>query len=227
MAFGYPIALDLDGRRAVVIGEEAVRHGKVEGLLAAGASVLVVAKGPGDRLSRLEADDRVVVARRGFEPSDLDEAAVCVASSHDPAERAAIATAARRCGVLVNVMDDNRNCDFAAPAIARRGDLAIAISTGGRSPALARRLRIELEERFGTEWGELVDIIGRVREETLAGIPDIEERAKMWDEALGPDELTKLADLVRSGRPKDAELHLRARLSLREALTPRTEASAR
>ncbi|MFL6184777.1 MAG: bifunctional precorrin-2 dehydrogenase/sirohydrochlorin ferrochelatase, partial [Actinomycetes bacterium] len=164
MAFGYPVLLELAGRRAVVIGEFAVEAGKVEGLLAAGAEVTVVAKGPEAALDRLEGDPRVVVHRRGYGGSDdLAGAVVCVASAAEPAVRDAIAADARAAGVLVNVMDDVPNCDFAAPAIVRRGDLLIAIGTGGRAPALARRLRAELADRFGPEWTELMDVVGRVR----------------------------------------------------------------
>ena len=150
MAFGYPVLLELAGRRAVVVGEFAVEAGKVEGLLAAGAEVTVVAKGPKAALDRLEGDPRVVVHRRGYGgPDDLAGAVVCVASAAEPAVRDAIAADARAAGVLVNVMDDVPNCDFAAPAIVRRGDLVIAVGTGGRAPALASRLRAQLAGRFG------------------------------------------------------------------------------
>jgi uroporphyrin-III C-methyltransferase/precorrin-2 dehydrogenase/sirohydrochlorin ferrochelatase len=150
MAFGYPVLLELAGRRAVVIGEFAVEAGKVEGLLAAGAEVTVVAKGPQAALDRLDGDPRVVVHRRGYGgPGDLAGAVVCVASAAKPAVRDAIAADARAAGVLVNVMDDVPNCDFAAPAIVRRGDLLIAIGTGGRAPALAGRLRADGRGRPG------------------------------------------------------------------------------
>ena len=146
MPFGYPVFLELAGRHAVVIGETAVREGKVEGLLAADVgSVTVVAERPAARLESLAAlDPRVTVERRAWRPADLDGAFVCVASSDDPAERAAVAREARDRGVLVNVMDDIPNCDWAAPSIVRRGELVLAISTGGASPALAKKLRLQL-----------------------------------------------------------------------------------
>ena len=150
MAFGYPVLLELTGRRAVVVGEFAVEAGKVEGLLVAGAEVTVIAKGPEAALSRLSTDPRVTVHRRGYGgPADLAGAVLCVASAAEPGARDAIAADARAAGVLVNVMDDVPNCDFAAPAIVRRGDLVVAVGTGGRAPALASRVRAELGERFG------------------------------------------------------------------------------
>src|SRR5919198_991512 len=207
--FGYPVSLDLAGHRAVVIGDEAVAQGKVEGLLAAGAWVTVVADGPAATLSALESDPRVTVARRHWRPDDLDGATVGVRASGDPGTRAAVWQAARDRGVLVNVMDDVEHCDFAAPALVRRGDLLIAISTGGRSPALARRLREELEARFGDEWAAVLDLLAEVRADTLDRLPDLEERARRWHEALDLDELESL---VRGGRYDEARRSLRLRL---------------
>jgi siroheme synthase-like protein len=193
MAFGYPVLLELTGRRTVVIGELAVEAGKVEGLLVAGAEVTVVAKGPAAALDRLGADPRVTVHRRGYAgPADLDGAVLCVASAAEPGVRDTIASDARAAGVLVNVMDDVPNCDFAAPAIVRRGDLVIAIGTGGRAPALASRLRAELAERFGPGWTELMEVVGRVRADTLPRLPDFEDRSRRWRAALDLDELERL-----------------------------------
>jgi precorrin-2 dehydrogenase/sirohydrochlorin ferrochelatase len=209
MPFGYPISLEVSGRKAVVIGEEAVLHGKVEGLLSAGADVTVVAEGPSKKLQRLETDPRVTVVLREFAPSDLDGAFVAIASSDDPDLRARIYEEAKARGVLVNVMDDVAHCDWAAPAVVRRGDLVISISTGGRSPALARRLREELEQRFGNEWSDLIDVVGDVREETLAALPDIAERSKRWRVAL---DLEELEQLIASGRRDEARVRLMERL---------------
>src|SRR5512132_2587163 len=210
MAFGYPVLLELGGRRAVVVGELAVEAGKVEGLLAAGAEVTVVAEGPQAALDRLEQDPRVVVRRRGYAgPGDLAGAVVCVAHAAEPAVRAAIAADARAAGVLVNVMDDVPNCDFAAPAIVRRGDLVIAIGTGGRAPALASRLRADLAARFGPEWTELLDVVGQVRTATLPPLPAFADRPRRWKAALDLDELEQL---IRSGQPDEAATRLRTRL---------------
>jgi siroheme synthase-like protein len=212
MTFGYPITLNLNHRVAVVIGRDAVAAGKVEALLAAGATVRVFAEGPGSRLDRLESTANVTVARRAHQPEDLDGAFVIVASSADPAVRAEIFELAHQRNALVNVMDEINHCDFAAPAVVRRGELTIAIATGGRSPALARRLREELDEWFGPEWEELLRVLGEVRTETLGALPDVAERSRRWQGALDTDEL---AELVRAGRPQEARRRLTRRL-LRE-----------
>lgn len=208
--FGYPVSLELGGHRVVVIGEEAVAQGKAGTLLAAGALVTVVATGPAETLAGLERQPRATVARRGWQPSDLDGATLCVAASDDPADRAAIYRAGRERGVLMNVMDDVPHCDFAAPAVVRRGDLAIAISTGGRSPALARRLRVELEERFGAEWAAVLDVLAEVRTHTLPDLPDLHDRAERWQAALDLDEAEQL---VSTGRAAELKHRLISRLT--------------
>ena len=130
-----------------------------------------------------------------------------------PPPPAAIGPAARARGALVNVMDDVPNCDWAAPAVVRRGDLVLAIGTGGVSPAVARLVRQRLESSFGPEWAELLRVVGEVRKETLAALPVFEERARRWREALDLDEAV---ELIGSGRDEELRSRLRERL-LREA----------
>jgi precorrin-2 dehydrogenase/sirohydrochlorin ferrochelatase len=208
MPFGYPVFLELQGKRALVVGRLAVEEGKVEGLLAAGATVHVVVEGRHgvEELSQMEG---VTASCREFRPSDLDDADICVASSSRASERDTIAREARARGVLVNVMDDVKNCDFAAPAIVRRGDLVIAISTGGKSPALAKRLREELSLRFGPEWEEVMRLLGEVRAETMSSLPNIAERSKRWSSALDLDEAQ---ELMREGRASELRERLLTRL---------------
>jgi precorrin-2 dehydrogenase/sirohydrochlorin ferrochelatase len=190
MAFAYPVFLELQGKRAVVIGSLAVEEGKDDALRSAGAEVEVFENG-------------------AWSPEDLDGAFICVASSSDAGERDAISQAARDRGVLVNVMDDVSNCDFAAPAIVRRGDLVLAISTGGASPAVARKVREDLERRFGTEWAETLTVIAEVRRETLPALGDLRVRSKRWRQALDLDEAV---ELVRTGRSDELRRTLIERL---------------
>lgn len=190
MPFAYPVLLELSGRRAIVIGALALAERKDVALNEAGAEVEVFANG-------------------AWRPEHLDGAFLCVASSDDPAERNAIAVAGRDRGVLVNVMDDVPNCDFAAPAVVRRGDLVVAIGTGGRSPALARKVREDLEARYGQEWAEVLAVVGEVRTETLGTLKDLGTRARRWRRALDLDEA---AALVRAGRSDELRRRLLERL---------------
>ena len=210
MPFGYPLLVELAGRRCVVIGALPVREGKVEGLLAGGATeVVVVASEPADRLDDLEGLDGVVVIRRTWYAPDLTGTFLVIAHDPDPAVRARIATAAREAGALVNVVDDIPQCDWAAPAVVRRGELLLAVGTGGASPALAKKMRQRLEAQYGAEWAEVLRVLRAVREETLPLLPDLRTRSRRWADALDPDEA---AELVRGGRVEELRSRLRARL---------------
>jgi siroheme synthase-like protein len=207
MSFGYPVMLELAGRRCIVIGAQAIREGKVEGLLGGGADDVVVVEPTLD--GRFDGVPGVEVRRRAWQPADLDGAFLAVASSDDAATRAAIAREARARGTLVNVIDDIPQCDWAAPAVVRRGDLVVAIGTGGVSPAVARLVRERLQAEFGAEWIEVLRVVGDVRRDTLPSLPDLQERARRWQEALDLDEA---AGLVRDGRADDLRTLLRDRL---------------
>jgi precorrin-2 dehydrogenase/sirohydrochlorin ferrochelatase len=210
MPFGYPVLLELAGRRCVVIGADAVGCGKVEGLLAGGADdIVVIAEGPETRLAELELLDGIEVERRSWTSDDLNGAFLCVASSRDAGERGAIAREARARQVVVNVMDDIPRCDWAAPSVVRRGELVLAISTGGASPALAKRLRGVLSTEFGEEWSEIVAVLRRVRAETMPSLPSFSDRARRWADALDLDEAVSL---VRQGRTDELAERLRDRL---------------
>jgi siroheme synthase-like protein len=195
--FGFPVLLELSGRRCVVIGALPIREGKVEALLAGGATdVLVAAVAPEERLESLELLEGVIVARRAWTTADLAGAFLLIAHDPDPGERARLSHAARAAGVLVNIVDDIPACDWAMPAIVRRGELLIAIGTGGASPALARKVRERLETEYGPEWAEVLRVLREVRTETMPLLPDLAERSRRWREALDPEEA---AALVRSG----------------------------
>ncbi|HJX08025.1 MAG TPA: bifunctional precorrin-2 dehydrogenase/sirohydrochlorin ferrochelatase [Actinomycetota bacterium] len=204
--FGFPVLLELAGRRCVVIGALPIREGKVESLLGGGATdVLVVSTAPSDHLDELELLEGVQIARRTWTSADLAGAFLVIAHDADPGERSRLSAAARRAGALVNIVDDIPACDWAMPAIVRRGELLIAIGTGGASPALARKMRERLEAEYGPEWAEVLRVLREVRAETMPLLPDFRDRSARWREALDPDEA---AALVRAG---DADA-LRSRL---------------
>jgi len=206
MPFSFPISLELAGHRCVVVGSLPVREGKVDALLAGGVTdVVVIATAPADALDTLEGRYAVRIERREWQPADFDGAFLAIAWSPDQEERDRISREARARGVLVNMLDDIPNCDWAMPSIVRRGELVLAISSGGASPALTKKLRVALQDRFGEEWAEVLVVLRQVREETIPLLPDFSERARRWAAALDLDEA---ASLVRSG---DAEV-LRSRL---------------
>jgi siroheme synthase-like protein len=192
MAFGFPVSLEVAGRRCVVFGSGPIARARATALLDAGAAVTLIA--------------------RPYEDGDLTGAFVAVAATGDAAEAARIFAEAEREGVLLNAVDDPAHCHFAVPAVLRRGDLTVTVSTGGRAPGYARRLRDELSLAVGDEYGTLVELIGEVRAELRAERPegsDFDRWAARWRDALEHD----LIGLVRAGRTGEARTLLGAVLA--------------
>jgi precorrin-2 dehydrogenase/sirohydrochlorin ferrochelatase len=201
----YPVALDLSGRCCIVVGGGHVAARKVSGLIAAGAAVLVVAPRICTAIEDAARMHDVEVRRRPFETSDLDDAFLVIVATDDAEANRAVADEARRRHVLVNAVDDPANCDFILPAVVRRGDVQIAVTTGGRSPALARHLRERLERLLPHAYGELAEMLGTIRSEVLcAGIGVEPER---WQDAI-----EAALELLEADRADEALATLRARL---------------
>jgi siroheme synthase-like protein len=163
MADYFPAFLDLRGRRCVVVGGGPIGERKVRDLLACQASVVVVSPVMTPALAALAAAGLVAHRPRRFRRWDVRGCAVVIAATGDARVDTAVATEARRRHALVNVVDDAAHCDFIVPSVLRRGQLQIAVSTGGRSPALAREIRRRLEPLFGAELGAVVEDLGRER----------------------------------------------------------------
>lgn len=210
MPTGYPAILLLEGRLAIVIGAGAVAERKVRTLRDAGARVRVVSPDVTDALRGRATAGEIELLERRFAPGDLAGAAAVVAATDDTAVNQAVFEEATGRGIPVNVVDDVDRCTFIAPSIVRRGDLVLAISTGGKSPALAVRIRERLEHEFGEDYARFLDLMGRLREEVaLEG--DQAERAKAWYRVVD----SEVMDLVREGRAEDA--HARALEILRSS----------
>jgi uroporphyrin-III C-methyltransferase/precorrin-2 dehydrogenase/sirohydrochlorin ferrochelatase len=151
MAFGYPLTLDIGGRRCVVVGGGPVAEHKCRGLLDAGGTVVVVTESATDGLEQLAREGAVELVRRAYAHGDLDGALLAVAATDDPAVHAKVIEEGEERGVLVNAVDDVSHSHFAVPSVLRRENLVIAISTGGKAPALAKRLRADLDEHLDEE----------------------------------------------------------------------------
>lgn len=172
----FPLFVDLTGRRCVVVGAGTVGEGKIEGLLHTGADIVVVAPEATPRVLDWSQTARLTLHQREFTAGDLDRAFVVVAATSSADVNHAVATEARRRRVLCNVVDDPPYCDFYYPAVVRRGALQIAVSTGGASPTLARRLREQLAAQFGPEYTKWLEHLDARRREILASVPDPQER---------------------------------------------------
>jgi precorrin-2 dehydrogenase / sirohydrochlorin ferrochelatase len=178
----FPIFLKLDGRRCLVVGAGKVAEAKIRGLLEARASIEVVAPEAVWQIQKWAWEGVLGWKARAFQATDLDQSSLVIAATSNPEVNAEVFRQARLRNVLCNSVDDPENCDFYYPAVVNRGDLQIAISTGGRSPALAQRLRRELEEQFGAEYESWVADLGRAREELTAQIRDPEARKQLLHE---------------------------------------------
>ncbi|MBI5016449.1 MAG: bifunctional precorrin-2 dehydrogenase/sirohydrochlorin ferrochelatase [Deltaproteobacteria bacterium] len=165
----YPLFLDLEGRACLVVGAGTVAARKVEGLLAAGARVTVVAPEGVEPLGRLAAAGAVVWVGRRFEPSDLDGMALAFVATSDPEVNREAVRQARARGVWVNAADDPGASDVHVPAVLRRGRVAVAVSTAGASPALAAWLRDRLADAIPPGLEALAEVLAALREITPPG----------------------------------------------------------
>jgi siroheme synthase-like protein len=164
-----PIFVKLRNRLVVVIGAGAIAEGKIESLLAAKARIRVVAPQVTPPIAQSIAQGRIEWRSKTFAPADLDGAFLVIAATSAPGVNAAVFNEADGRGILCNAVDDIEHCHFYYGSVVQRGDLQIAISTNGKSPALAQRLRLLLEKQFGPEYELWLEWLGAARELLRAG----------------------------------------------------------
>jgi len=175
----FPIFLKLDGKRCLVVGGTALLEAKVQSLLSRGAEVKLVADYVTDEIRRLAEEGRIRWEKRSFRTTDLDRMTLVVAADRDQAVNRSVFAESEARNLPCNVVDQPALCNFYYPAVVERGQLQIAISTGGLSPSLASRIRAELEQQFGPEYGEWVDALGRARERILTSLTPSERRTRI------------------------------------------------
>ncbi len=179
--FLYPVALNVRGRRCVVVGGGSVGARKASALLAAGAAVTVVAPQVCPALRALAKDGSVTHIAEPFTPAHLEEAFLVIAATDRSDVNQAAADAARARGILLNLAADTADAedgDFATMATVRRGDLVLGVTTGGAGPALTARIRQDLEAQYGPHWERYVALLGVMRTIAKRDISDTEERAR-------------------------------------------------
>ena len=172
----FPIFLKLTGRHCIVIGAGHLAESKIASLLAADARISVIAPEANVVISELAASGEITLDHRRYQSGDLADAFLVVAATDDPAVNRAVFAEATATGVLCNAVDDPPFCDFYFPSVVRRGDLQIAISTAGNSPALAQQLRKELNEQLPLDLGDWLTDLGNLRREVVAAEPLNESR---------------------------------------------------
>jgi precorrin-2 dehydrogenase/sirohydrochlorin ferrochelatase len=187
----FPMFMKLEGRACLVVGAGTIGEPKINSLITAGASVRVVALHATDTVAEWAQAGAITWEARAFNNADLDGTFLVIAATNSGDLNAAIFHQARQRNILSNVVDDPEHCDFYYPAVVRRGDLQLAISTNGHSPALAQRIRRELEIQFGPEYGEWLEELGRARQQLFASKIDPEERRRLLHELASHEAFKK------------------------------------
>jgi precorrin-2 dehydrogenase/sirohydrochlorin ferrochelatase len=201
----YPVNLNVEGRRCVVVGGGDVGTRKALRLAGCGARVTVISPGVAEALRPSIDGGAVRWVRRGYRSSDLAPAGgpdrsggifLVISTTDDPAVNAQVRDDARRFGILCNIADRFEDCDFTLPAVVARGDLTVAVSTSGKSPALARRLRKDLEVQLGEEYAMGLKLMGAVRKKLLGEGHDPEAHKRRFRALIDGG----LISLIREGR---------------------------
>ncbi len=190
----YPIYIEMRGQPVVVIGGGKIAEGKVDGLLASRANVTVIAPELTPHLRELVTHDEIRYLARAYQPGDLSGAFMVICATDRTDINHQVWQEATANHQLVNVVDDTPRCNFIAPSILRKGDLTIAISTSGKAPVLAVRLKERLQRELGPEYERFLDLAGELREPLARHIPDFETRKALWYQIVDSEILDVLAD---------------------------------
>ena len=190
----YPVYIQLREQPCVVIGGGKIAEGKVEGLLAVQANVTVISPDLTARLQELAAEKQITYLARPYQPGDLTGAFLVICATDQTEINHQVWQEATANQQLVNVVDDTPRCNFIAPSILRNGDLTIAISTSGKAPALAVRLKERLQRELGPEYERFLELAGELREPLARHIPDFETRKALWYEMVDSELLDVLAE---------------------------------
>lgn len=212
----YPIFMNLAGRSCTVIGGGEVGERKALRLLACGAKVTVVSESATPDILILEKEGRLHHIEAAYEPGQIADAFLVIGATDRMAVNEAIFNDCRRLGILVNIVDDPIRCDFILPSLCERGDLSIAVSTSGKSPALAKKIRLELEHTYGPEYGILLQILGILRHQVLtAGGPSAQNRILFETllcspilEAIRHEEWERVQEIIQATTGLDVDLPL-------------------
>ena len=175
----FPVYLKLNGKIVLVVGGGEIAEGKVEALLHTHASVRLVSPVVSERLYQLSLNGKVMWRRRQFEPHDLEGAALAITATDNIAVNHLVYRESQRLGIWCNVVDDPPYCDYYFPAVVRRGDLQIAISTNGQSPAFAQLLRKKMEKQFNDDYAVTLADIGAQRRHVMKAMPPGNERKQL------------------------------------------------
>ena len=194
----YPVYLNLAGKHCVILGGGTIAQGKLAALRDAGANITVISPQSTDGIKRAAQRGHITLLQREYQPGDLEGAFIAVAATNVWHVNRQIYEEAEERGVLLNVVDDPDQCTFIAPSIVRRDPITLAISTGGASPALARKMRETLSEDKVLQWADLADVLAQARRV-------IKEKRTVIDPTRWQCVITEeLLEMARDGREEEA-----------------------
>jgi len=183
----YPVHLDINNRKVLVVGGGGVGTRKVRTLLACGARVTVVSLEASRQLNDLATSGEIELAERSYQSNDLSGMFLVIGATNDEELNRQISSDADRLNTLCNIADRPEVCNFILPSIVHRDDLVITISTSGKSPALAKKLRKALENQFGEEYGTLLRLMGAIRKKLLRQAHEPEAHKPLFEQLLNSD----------------------------------------
>ena len=196
----YPIYIDIEDRAVLIVGGGTVCARKAETMMRYGARVTIVSPAITDEIAAWERDGKLAVRPKMYDEEDLDGASIVIASTDDPCVNARVARDCRRRRIPVNVVDVTHLCEFIVPAIIEKGSVQIAISTGGKSPALGRTLKEELQRTIGPEYAEVNDLLGTLRKSAKRVLPTDVDRKRFFDGIIAAG----ILEMLREGRRQEA-----------------------
>ena len=192
----YPIQLDIQNRNCLVVGGGGVGTRKVINLLKCGAKVTVISPVVSEQLKRLTDAAQLTLETRPYRSADLDGMFLVIGATDDESLNRQISSDAEARNTLCNIADRPEVCNFILPSIVRRDDLVITISTSGRSPALAKKMRKTLESQFGEEYGTFLRLMGAIRNKLLSQAHEPEVHKPLFEQLINSD----LIELIRDAR---------------------------
>ena len=190
----YPVCLNIEGKECIVVGGGSVAERKVMTLIESGAEVTVISPYLTSKLQELVEEKNIRHISSIYADEFIERPFLIIAATDDQDTNRKVYQYAKTNNILVNVVDDPELCTFLAPAIVRRGDLTISVSTSGKSPLLSRRIKEDIESKYGPEYAELVRLMGEMRSEIIVKYSSSKDRLKAFSKILDSDILDILAD---------------------------------
>lgn len=214
----YPVNLALEDKKCVIAGAGTIAERKIKRLLECGAKILVISPEITVGLKKLAKKKEIIFKRRKVGLKDLNDAYLVISATSDRKLNSVVSSYCRKRNILVNVVDSPRECNFILPSILRRGALTISISTDGISPALAKKIRWDLEQKFGAEYSKLLHIMEEIRPLALKKIKDLESRKRFFKKILQPE----ILNLLRKNKGRQVKSEIQSILVA--SSSPRDEA---